>query len=723
MPGEIGSVGDDSHDRLVQELDEQREHYLQQLRPRFDEMVKDNKLYLGHREDRRKAHEKWRSWSWLGDPARLTDTEVQSWSEILSSVDPPIQAEGRGTEDEWKARGFERYADYFLKANSWTYAQEMILRKVSIQGWKVLRTGWREIKFSPMRRPSKEERILWDEALNEALKTGSVESPPDPESQPEEFAQWLELTQGLVPGFPAPPQIAPSEVVSYRGPWIYRPSEFQMLFDPFTESWQDQEIVFERVIKPRSWGEQQVEAGKFDAKQFQHAARKGSEDNRLSEWERQIADQIGLAFDPQDPRFKNSDEYHMIWRPKDEKAPYLVMLNRSAFVNVSTEHPFWHRQLPYHCIRNTPLDGKAFGLSSYHQLRRTFSDRLTFRDLLLDGLLLSVMPVFLKNRNLGLSELQKFISPGSVFEVNDVNGFKPGWTSMAGFAELMRVGEMQLNDENTQLGTWENVQGQSATVGRVSATESTARLQQALTKHKKKAERIEEEESGIWPQVMYNAYQFYGLADPELQGLRQLMPPGEGAQGAGPQQGAPQGEPSITQEIVGLDERDPLASPEFHSDTFAEEIAMNIRFRGATTRLNKELQAQMLKDFLATLSQIVVASPVPVPIMSPQELRALARRTYEAQAQKGRGEVFTAAGDQAMEDALQAHLINAASAPLAAQAQVLTLQGQIIQMQQQLEALMNPQPQQVDESGQPIPGNGQAPQEAVDDQGVPIQGQ
>ncbi|TFH66259.1 MAG: hypothetical protein E4G90_04505, partial [Gemmatimonadales bacterium] len=125
MPGEIGSVGDDSHDRLVQELDEQREHYLQQLRPRFDEMVKDNKLYLGHREDRRKAHEKWRSWSWLGDPARLTDTEVQSWSEILSSVDPPIQAEGRGTEDEWKARGFERYADYFLKANSWTYAQEM----------------------------------------------------------------------------------------------------------------------------------------------------------------------------------------------------------------------------------------------------------------------------------------------------------------------------------------------------------------------------------------------------------------------------------------------------------------------------------------------------------------------------------------------------------------------------------------------------------------------
>jgi hypothetical protein len=355
-------------------------------------------------------------------------------------------------------------------------------------------------------------------------------------------------------------------------------------------------------------------------------------------------------------------------------------------VNTSTEHPFWHRQLPYICIRNTPLERRAIGLGSYHQLRRTFADRLTFRDLLLDGLLLSVMPVFLKSRNLGMSELQRFLSPGAILEVNDPGGLRRGWESMPGFAELMRVGEMLLNDQNTQLGTWENVQGQAATVGRVSATESSSRLEQALTKHKKKAERLEQEESAIFPQIFYNAYQFYGSQDPELVELRR--------------------------QIVGEDEQDPLGHPDFSVDTFAEDLAKTVRFRGATSKLNKELQAQQLKDFLATFSQIVSATPIPVPILAPQELRAVARRAYELIGQKGAGQIFTQEGDAAVEQALAAHMVQAETAPLAAQLQKMEIQLQGMQLQMQAQGLLNPA---VDPAtGQPLPpegGNGGVPQE------------
>lgn len=694
MPRTIGYVGEPDHDKLVKDLEELQQHFLMALRPRFQEMVDDHRLFLGFREDRRKAHEKWRSWSWLGDPARLTETEVQSWMEILGSLDPPIQADGRGTEDEWKARGFERYAEYFLKANSWPYTQEMILRNLSIQGWKVLKTGWKEVKFSPMRRPSKEEMIEFDRRLNEALQSGRVESPPDPESEPQEFNGWLESTRKIDPSFPEPPMLGPSDVVQYRGPWIFRPSEFELRFDPFIEDWSEHEVIFQRVVKPRSWGEKQVELGKFDERQFKEAARRGPEDKRLSEWDQQIAQEINLTWDPSDPIYQNSDEYWEVWRPNNKTAPYLVVLNRSAIVNNSTEHPFWHRQNPYICVRNTPMERRAFGLGSYHQLRRTFHDRLTFRDLLLDGLLLSVMPVFLKSRNLGMPELQRFLSPGAILEVNDPNGLKRGWESMPGFAELMQVGQMLLNDENTLLGTWENVQGQSATVGRVSATESSSRLEQALTKHKKKAERIEEEESRIFPQIMYNAYQFYPPEDAALVELRR--------------------------QIVGEDEQDPLGSEEFTRETFAEDIAKTVRFRGATTKLNKELQAQQLKDFLATYSQIMSATPIPVSILSPQELRAIARRSYEILSQKGSPQVFTTEGDEAVNMALEAHMVNAQAAPMASQAQMLQLQMQLMEMQAQMQQFMNPQPQVDPATGQPLEGgNGQAPQEQIPPEGAP----
>ena len=675
----MASGYDPNEQKLVTELLDVHDHWLQALAPRFREMVGDHKLYLGHREDRRQAHEKWRSWSWLGDPFSLTTTETDAWLEIMNSTDPAYGVEGVGVEDEKTAKGVERMTDYILRGNKWTYTQEMLLRNLSIQGWKVLKTGYREIKFSPMRRPTKDELIKFDTAINEALKSGMVTSPPDPESQKEEFGQWMESTKAVFPTFPDAPGIVESETIQYRGPWLFRPSEFDLRFDPYVEDWTEHELFFQRVVKPRAWGEKQVEAGKFDRDKFGKAGRSGPEDRRLSQYDRDIAAQIGLTFDEGDPIYRTSDEYLEVWRPYHPTEPYLVILNRACIVNTSKVNPFWHRQLPYICVKNVPLERRAFGLGSYTQLRRGFHDRLTFRDLLLDGLLLSVMPVFLKSRNMGQAELQRFLQPGTILEVNDPNGLKRGWESMQGFAELMKVGEMLLGDQTTLTATGENVKGQPSQVGRVSATESQSRLTQALTRHKKKAERLETELSAMFPQLLYNVYQYLPEDDPALMAIR-----------AG---------------IVGEDEVDPL--PAFSRETFAESLAMNVRFRGATTKLNKELMAQQLQGFLQVASQIQSMSGMPVPIMSPEEVRALMRRAYDAMGQKGSGEVFTAAGDQAVQGMLQAHLVAAQTAPIAAQ-------GQLVQAQQMLQQLTAPPPPIDPATGQP----------AVDpNTGQPMQGQ
>lgn len=692
MPSEVGYSGEMDHDALIRLLIDVHDHWRQQLSTRFQEMASDTKLYLGYREDRRQAHEKWRSWSWLGDPFQQTETEANAWLEIMNSTDPSFAVEGVGVEDEWKARAIEREVDYILRGNKWIGLQASTYRVVSYQGMRVLKPGWKEIKYAPMRRPSKEELIKWDEALNEALKTGKVTSPPDPKSEPEEFQGWMQATQEIVPGFPDVPIPQPSEQIQYRGPWFTPVSNFDLVYDPFTENWPDHEIVFQRIVKPREWGEQQVKEGKFDGEQFKKAARKGPEDNRLSQWDRQISSQIGLVQDDNDPRWKNSDEYLEVWRPQDQKAPHLVILNRSAIVNTSTVHPYWHRQLPYICIKNNPQPGHAIGIGSYAQLRRTFHDRLTFRDLLLDGLLLSVMPIFLKSRNMGMSEMQRFMQPGMILEVNDPNGFKPGWQGMPGFSELLRVGQELMNDQNTILSTGDNVRGQTSTVGRVSATESQQRLTQALVRHKQKAQRLEEEETPLLSQALELVYQFLPEDDPQMLAIRQA--------------------------IVGEDERLATVAPEFTRETFAEKLAQNVRFRGATSKLNKELAAQQLKDIISMASQLQGAAGIPTPVMSPQEVRNALRRVFDLTAQKGINEVFTAEGDAAVAQMLQAHMIQAQTAPKAAQLQDMNVQAQ---MQQ----LMNPQPQIDPATGQPIqaqPGNGQAPPEQMqEEQGVQAQ--
>jgi len=651
----LGSVDDKAHKDLITKIIEQFDFYAKQLDPIKNVMSRYNRLYLGERKDVRRENEKWRSNTWLGDPFLHTETETAVWISLLNSQVPSVTAEGVGTEDEWKARGFTRAIDYFQRKNRWTYQQEQICRKVSFQGWTIIEPRWREITFQAIMPPTKQQRVAYDQSVGKAMMQGMPE-PPNPMQDPQGSELWHQQTNIQPVG------IGPRDVVQYRGPWWNNSSDYDYYFDPFLEDWTEQELLIKRVVKPWAWLEKEAKKGKYDPDNLAKCKGKGGgeDDKRLSKWEREIAARQGLTFNEQDPIYQNAAEILEVWRVKDE-LPYLVICNRTGVINVRPDvHPYWHRQLPFVPIRNIPLHGRALGSSSYAQLEKAFADRLKFRDLLFDMMIISVMPVLLKKRGMGLTDMQKAFQPGMILDVNDPGGLQRAWESPAGFAELVQITQMILNDQSLLLATGENVRGQQATVGRVSATEAQSRLSQALVRHTQRAIRLEEEFNPIIPQALALVAQFWPTDDAELSKLRAKM--------------------------VGQDEQDPWVVPpgeEFTKNTFAEALEMDLKFTGASRTKDLQLAAQQLKDFTQFGASIQVAPGVPA--LSGTEIRNLLRRMYRTLGQKGTEEALTQEGDQIVAQSVQLSLTNAIKG--------MQLQG--AQTDQQLEALQNPpQPEQ-----------------------------
>ena len=638
----------DDEKKLVKEVEERFLYFDKALETSKRNMSRWWRLYLGERKDPRKQNEAWRSNTWLGDPFHQTETEASVLLSILNTVDPSISAEGVGQEDEWKARAFTRSMDYFLRSNKWSAGQESILRRCSIQGWTVIETRWREIKYEIVMRADKQTRIAYDQAVNAAMMSG-LPQPPDPTSDPQGHQMWIEQAAA---GNPSLPQMAqamapgPQEVVQYRGPWYQRNSDFDYYFDPNVEDWSQHEMFIKRVVKPWKWITENPDFDQAKVKACRGSA--PGDAGRVSKWEKEINDKIGLSFTENDPLWKDAGELLEVWRVHDKSGPYLCLLNRTGFVNKRKTHPYWYPGLPFDPIRNYPIDGRAMGMSSYQQLEKAFADRLKFRDLLLDGLVLAVLPVFLRSRNLGMPDAQKSLSPGQILDVNDVSGWKKGWESMPGFAELVNITQIILADQNLMLSTGENVRGTQATVGRVSATEAQSRLTQALVRHAQRAIRIEEEFNPIIPKGLNLVAQKWPASDEGLSQLRKRM--------------------------IGADEKDPWDEKDLTRDTFSEAISMDIKFRGASRTQDRQLQAEQLKGLLQFGSSIMVAPGIPA--MTGIEIRNGLRKIVETLGVKGSALLISQEGDALVMEGAKTAQMNV---------QLAVLQGQ-----QQLQAAQQP---------------------------------
>lgn len=629
MPRVVGYVGEEVHDKLVAEIVEIEDFYRSQLSPWFKEIVGRWRLYLADREDTRLKHEKWRAASFVPWPYVSVEAEVGQLAEIMNSVDPPIQAEGVGPEDTDPARKMEAMHAYALQKNNWLYQQDVQYRELMIAGTAVWKPVWAN-KVRPVRvHPSPDDVMAFQRAIEQAVKMGAPPPPDDPDA----FTRWrddvnLARAFGAVP---EPPLAGEQEIIQYRGPWLERPSLFDLRFDPMVEDVQDQPIFIHRIVKPKRWllartGE---EAGKpFDPRQVTEALEK-HEGGRFSEWEDQIAQMLGIPRVQHDPLHEDAIELLECWRP-NTPATYCVLLNRTAVINKTPDvHPYWHVQTPFVFVKNIALPRRALGISPLQITKRLALHINTFHDLALDATLLSVIPFFIKKRGAGIPDRQLHIRPGGFIDaetadaIQTLSKYDP---SIQG--ALQAIDRLQGIIDETH-GTQPQVRGAQALVGRVSASEFQGRLNQALVRSKQKAIRIEAEHQPLPVQMSFLWYQF--------------------------------GDEKVKARIGGNDARkNPFV--EMSRADFLEVLGIDFKFRGATRSLNRELLAQQLDGLLRTATQAQAVVPA--------EARLILKKIAEIQGHKGLDAMFTDEGTADLMATWKLQMMNVRMQLAAAQKQI-----------------------------------------------------
>ena len=612
MPQGTGYLGDGAHDKEVKRIEELENYYRQHLSPRFQEMVEDWALYLAvHKETRRDKEKKWRANVRVPYPYSMVETIAATMTDIMGSPDPAIQVEGIGGEDQDFARGLETLFDNTLRANKWQLQKAMAFRSNPIQGTEVFKLGWREVRRNLYLRPKAEDYAFFEQAVQAAVKAGAGMAPEDPQ----EFERWR-MDVNLVKKFgdiPAAPISGWKSMREYAGPWLERVPIFDLRFSPNRDPLSPLPIIIQRIVVSKKWlmSMSGPEAWKpYDLEQVTRCL--GGWDGKLWEqWQDQINEMMGIkqrVLD--DPYHDDSAELWEAWEP-DAELPFKIILNRKAIINKKpNELLYAHGQGPYHFIRNIPVAHQYLGMSEYQQSRRLFAEMDTMRSLRLDAVVLQVLPIFMKLKDQGMTDVMKQIRPGMVVDVPSANSIKQLLEFHTNINDAFReVSEIKADIDETA-ATQPQVRGSTASVGRVSATEIQQRLNQALVRTKDRVVRVEEELSDIPKQALMLWYQF---GDPQMV----IKASGDrGAQGYN-----------------------------IPRDRFLDALQYDVRFRGASKVLNKDMAAQQLKDAIMTIGNMKLGTL--------KEMRKLIVRWLETMGQKGVYDLITDAGTAEIEQAQQ----------------------------------------------------------------------
>jgi len=179
-----------------------------------------------------------------------------------------------------------------------------------------------------------------------------------------------------------------------------------------------------------------------------------------------------------------------------------------------------------------------------------------------------------------------------------------GWAP--GLADAFREDAAMKSDIDEAMGTQPAVRGATSTVGRVSATEHQARLQQALLRQKQYVVRLEGE---MRPMVQQLYMLWYQLGDERVRvRIGGTETPG-----------------------------DPIA--EMQREDFLEALDIDIGFRGGSRAINRETQAAQLRDLIGMASSLEVAPGFKA--MFPEEFRVALKRMLEALGVKGVQELIS----------------------------------------------------------------------------------
>jgi hypothetical protein len=563
-------TGEDT-EKLAQDVVKYFDYYSKKLEPTFRRAVRHHRLYMAARRDTRPAKQKWRSWVHVPYPFSGIRTTSSAMLDLLFQQNPPIRPDAVGSEDEDVALKIERLLDYQNRKIDLESETEMFIDEMLIIGLAFRKSVWINDVKPIFVHVNQEDSTEFEESVVMAIEGGMPMPPEAGPDLPEEavaeaFEQWRQ--QAIDSGFsvPEPPVPGPQDVVHYRGTGFSRVHFWDMFYDPGIGIWKKQPCIVQRSLKPPSWVKDRAGEGDdkvFDPYKVQEAL-DSTPDRKVSQYQEEIQAMMDVeGSDDINPFMRNAVEILECFMPFDKQAPYRVVLNRQDCINKVKSMPYWHGEDPYVVAQNYRVAGIMPGMSELHQPERLYYELDTIRSLRLDGVLLSVLPMFLKLKEAGMVELAKKLIPGMIMEASRSDAVKQVTTiepPQASYLEIDKIKE-DINETNA---TFQNVRGGQVTAG--TATESERAYSSAMQRTKARMKRFEKDLSRWTKHSLFNWYQFSNPNERVRVG----------------------GDPAL----------DPFVT--YRRQEFLEALDMDFAFRGASNSLNRDIEVQQLKDLLIT---------------------------------------------------------------------------------------------------------------------------
>jgi hypothetical protein len=491
--------------------------------------------------------------------------------DLLFQQNPPIRPDAVGSEDEEGVAKIERLLDYQGRKVDLEGEVELSIDEMLIQGLAFRKSVWINDINPIYVHVDQDDITRFEESVLAAIEGGMPEPPeagPDlpPDALPEAFEQWRQLAAQEGFQVPEPPIPGPQDVVRYRGTGFARVALWDMYYDPAIGLWNKQPCIIQRSLKPEDWVTDRM--GDGDDKVFDPVKVRASldsvPDRKVSQFQEQVQAMMDVESNEAiNPFMEKAVEVMEVFMPFDKIAPYRVVLNRDDCINKIKSNPFWHGTDPYVPFQNHRIPGVFPGMSELHQPERLYYELDTIRSLRLDGVMLSVLPMFLKLKEAGMVEMAKKMIPGMIMEasrsdaISQVTTIEP---PQASYLEIDKIKE-DINETNA---TFQNVRGAASNAG--TATESERAFSSAMARTKARMKRFEKDLSRWIHHSLFNWYQFSNPNERVRVG----------------------GDPAL----------DPFVS--YRRQDFLEAIDMDFAFRGASNSLNREMEVQQLKDLLIT---------------------------------------------------------------------------------------------------------------------------
>lgn len=563
---DLVKYGTTTHDNCVTRLVKIEDDYRTALTPRFQEIIDNWKRYFNNRVDARLPGEDWRAFTRRPTAFQIVETLVATNTDLVTSADPMVQVEGVGLEDDPSARAIEREVDWALRRNKFNIHFEHMQRAKRVAGIAFGKVTWRRrhmVTTAP--RVTPEAKEAFENAVREAERQTRTKAPTDPSPMGVEiFEEWRQATNRTLGGkviVPSLPSSTPINQVE-EGPWIERPSVFMLSYDPTIETVQDQDYFFHKMpvkyedILARSDDDPDSEMPYLRSQVEQ--AKNATATDDYSNWNKQLATATGLS-DQNIYDGESTCEVMEVWT-NDPDMPFVQILNRKAIINKTPwRHPYCHGMKPFFYMKNTPIEYQMIGMSEFAPVVDLYEEKNKLADLMADAITMSVLPILLRTTGSGFNQATAgALRPGTVLDVRRPDALKSLDKMNPGILDAFReLGAFQDEIDNTH-ATWGNVRGAGANVGRVSATDSVNRMNQALVRQKIHAQRDETDMQDMVTMILALQYQF--------------------------------GKDEIRRNIGGV-------SVVFPRERFLDAMHEDFKLRGATKAINKAERVQALTQF------------------------------------------------------------------------------------------------------------------------------